>query len=278
MLVKFKICANNDYDSLAAGIPVSFYDGSWGGQSKLLEPRFYTTKVSFGNCDSFSTVIKSPQSGSLSIVVNDKGQDNSSSPDTALSETNFTNNSSTAPVVPFAVMASPTDTTVGRLAPVSVHFEVTGGYLSRINWSPSEFISCTTCTETVITPPHDILYELEVQNEYSCTAKANIQIKTFSSGRVNIPNAFSPNGDGRNDIFYIIGSQDIKIVKEFSVFNRWGQAVFRAENFPANDPGFGWNGMSNGKAASAEAYVYIVIIEFKDGTTQVFKGSVILVL
>jgi gliding motility-associated-like protein len=278
LLVKFKICANNDYDILAAGIPVSFYDGNWGGQSKLLEPGFYTTKVSAGNCDSFSTVIKSPQSGSLSIVVNDKGADNSSSPDTALSETDFTNNSSTVPVVPFIVTVSPTDTTIGRLTPVSVHFEVAGGQLNMFKWNPSEFISCTTCTQTVITPPHSILYELEVQNEYSCTAKANIQINTFSSGRVNIPNAFSPNGDGRNDVFYIIGSQDIKIVKEFSVFNRWGQAVFRAENFPANDPGFGWNGMINGKTATAEAYVYIVIIEFKDGTTQVFKGSVVLVL
>jgi hypothetical protein len=93
LLVKFSICANNGYDSMFAGIPVSFYDGSWGGgQNKLLEPTFYTSTMVSGNCDSFSTTIKAPLSDNLSIVVNDKGQDNSNSLDTAYRETDYSNN------------------------------------------------------------------------------------------------------------------------------------------------------------------------------------------
>jgi gliding motility-associated-like protein len=84
--------------------------------------------------------------------------------------------------------------------------------------------------------------------------------------------------DGHNDIFYIIGSQDIKIVKKFTVFNRWGQAVFSVNNVPANDPKFGWNGLINGKPSSPDAYVYIAVIQFTDGSQQVFKGSVVLIL
>jgi len=278
LLVKFLLCANNGFDSLAGGIPVSFYDGNWGGQSKLLEPGFSTSQTTSGNCDSFSTTIKAPKSGNLTMVVNDKGLDNSSSPEKEFDETDYSNNSSTVAIVPFSATILPSDTTVGRFMPVTLHFEVSGGELSTFNWTPAEFLSCTNCAETVVTPPHSIQYELEVQNEYSCTAKAHAQINTFSGGRVNIPNAFTPNGDGRNDVFYIIGSQDIKIVKEFSVYNRWGQAVYRASNFPANDPGFGWNGLVNGRPASAQAYVYLAIIEFTDGTQQIFKGSVVLIL
>ena len=279
LLVKFNICVNNGYDSIIAGLPVSFYDGTWGtGQSKLLEPTFNTPQMLPGSCDSFSAVIKTPVTGNLSLVVNDKGQNNSTTPDTVFSETNYSNNSNTLPVIPFSVSIQPADTTVSRLMDVPLHFEVSGGQLSSYNWSPGDFLSCTSCTDPVSTPSHSLQYELEVQNEFSCTAKGYAQINTFSGGKVSIPNAFTPNGDGHNDIFYIIGSQEVKIVKEFTVFNRWGQAIFSVNNVPANDPKFGWNGLINGKPSSPDAYVYIAVIQFTDGSQQVFKGSVVLIL
>ena len=274
-LVKFRVCASREFDSLTAGIPVSFYDGNQPGH--LLKPTFYTDKTYSGNCQDFTAVISSPQSGNLTLVVNDKGLDPANIPDSALPETNLANNITTTEIQPFTVSIDPPDTTVPRLSPVSVHFEVSGGQNSSFNWNPTDFISCLGCTTTVITAPHDIRYELEVKNEYNCIASAYANIKTFGPGKVSIPNAFSPNGDGRNEVFYIIGNQDVRIVKEFSVYNRWGQAVFRAENFQPNDPGFGWNGIVNGKPAAAEAYVYMAIIEFTDGSKQVFKGTVILV-
>jgi hypothetical protein len=73
----------------------------------------------------------------------------------------------------------------------------------------------------VVTPPHSVQYEIEVQNDYTCTAKANTRINTFSPGRVNIPNAFLRTVTGTM-IFYIMGGQEVKMIKEFSIFNRWG--------------------------------------------------------
>ena len=121
-------------------------------------------------------------------------------------------------------------------------------------------------------------FEVEVQNQYACKAKAFAQINTISGGRVNIPNAFTPNGDGRNDVFYVMGNQDIKVIKSFLIFNRWGMTVFSKNNIPPNDPGFGWNGLENGRPSTAESYVYVIAIEFKDGTEQVYHGSVVLLL
>jgi gliding motility-associated-like protein len=118
---------------------------------------------------------------------------------------------------------------------------------------------------------------LTVQNKYACTATGIADIKTFSGGKVNIPNGFTPNNDGRDDVFYILGSEDVKLIKDFSIFNRWGQKVFQVTNAEANDPKFGWSGFLNGKPADTGTYVYIVSIAFTDGTSQLFKGTVTLI-
>jgi gliding motility-associated-like protein len=278
LLVKFSICMNNGYDSLFPGIPVSFYDGADKNSYKLLEPVFYTDKLIPGNCDSFSTRIRVPISGNLTGVVNDKGSNSSNSTDTAFTESDYSNNISSIAVIPFSVSVHPDDTTVNRNTPVPLQIETSGGKASSYTWYPSDFITCANCPDPVVTPPHSVQYEIEVQNEFTCTAKAKVKINTFTGGRVNIPNAFTPNGDGLNDIFYIMGGQDIKIIKEFSIFNRWGQPVFSKTNIQANDSGSGWNGLVNGKPAPAGAYVYIAVIEFSDGSQQVYKGSLVVVL
>ena len=92
---------------------------------------------------------------------------------------------------------------------------------------------------------------------------------------VAMPNAFSPNGDGRNDYFYVMGGLDIKRVKNLSVFNRYGQKIFESNNSPANDRKFGWNGRQNGQKVDFGTYVYFAAVEYLDGTTQIFKGTVI---
>ena len=147
LLVKFSICSNNGYDSLFPGIPVSFYDGNDRSSDKLLEPVFYTDKLSPGNCDSFSIRIRAPISGNLTSVVNDKGSDFSKSMDTAFTESDYSNNSSSIAVVPFSVSVHPADTTVNKNTPVTLHIESSGGQASSYNWQPADFISCTNCPD-----------------------------------------------------------------------------------------------------------------------------------
>jgi gliding motility-associated-like protein len=102
-------------------------------------------------------------------------------------------------------------------------------------------------------------------------------VRTFSGGTVNIPTAFTPNADGLNDVFYLLASPDVEIVKDFSVFNRWGEKVFQVNSVPPNDPNFGWNGYFKSVHAPAGAYVYQATIRFTDGKEQFFKGTVVLI-
>jgi gliding motility-associated-like protein len=90
-----------------------------------------------------------------------------------------------------------------------------------------------------------------------------------------MPNAFSPNGDGKNDYLYVIGGLDIRKVKNLSVFNRYGQRLFQSVNSPANDRKFGWDGTVNGKRVDFGTYVYFAAVEYLDGSVQTIKGTVI---
>jgi len=68
-----------------------------------------------------------------------------------------------------------------------------------------------------------------------------------------MPSAFTPNGDGVNDLFRIPPEITIQL-KEFSVYDRWGNKVFTTKN-----AGQGWNGTISGRPQSAGVYVYVIV-------------------
>ena len=149
--------------------------------------------------------------------------------------------------------------------------------ISSVSWSPSAYLSCTDCLDPIANPPFSQQYIVSIKNEYGCIASDTSMIRTFTEGRVNIPNAFTPNGDGKNDVFYVIGNQEISLISEFSIYDRYGQKVFGLREIPANNPVFGWNGKVNGKTGAMGTYVYAISILFKDGTRQLFKGTITLI-
>ncbi|HWB25632.1 MAG TPA: gliding motility-associated C-terminal domain-containing protein [Chitinophagaceae bacterium] len=88
---------------------------------------------------------------------------------------------------------------------------------------------------------------------------------------VFIPSAFTPNGDGRNDVFRILGLQGQQL-EDFSIYNRWGQLVFRTK-----DPAKGWDGTLNGKMLATETFVYIIRYMSLGGIHKFARGTVSLI-
>jgi gliding motility-associated-like protein len=123
-------------------------------------------------------------------------------------------------------------------------------------------------------PSMTTVYTLTVTAEHGCTGSGPITVNVFSPLR--IPSAFTPNGDGENDVFYIQGSPLGSRIESFAVFDRWGKEVFHRNDIASGDPAFGWNGFYNGAPAPKGAYVYQVFIRLADGTRQLFKGTVML--
>ncbi len=277
MHAAFTLCNNFIRGSIPQGLTVSFYDADPAeADAHLLGPVF-TAPANPAGCGPYTCFFKRPNTGNVIAIVNDHGPDGAVSADKLFEEAKYDNNKDTIPVIPFMVTINPADTTISRLTSVRLNPQISGGQPGTFRWEPLQYLSCSDCASPVATPATSMEYQVTVQNKYACTTSGTTSIKTFSGGSVNIPNGFTPNNDGRNDVFYVLGSQDVKMLKDLSVFNRWGQRVFQVTNAEANDPKFGWNGLLNGKPADTGTYVYFITIAFADGTTQLFKGTVVLI-
>ena len=275
--VTFSICTNNGYDSVPANIPVSFYDGSALSSGRLLPPVFYTKNQLAGNCNIYTATIALPQTNKLTAVVNDKGNNPSVTPNQVIKETDYTDNTNVYPFIPFEVSVFPADTTIDRLGSILLLPLVKGGNLTNYLWSPSTFLSCTTCATPVASPQYTTTYILTARNENACTDTAQSIIRTVSRKGVYVPDAFTPNGDRLNDILYVLGGPEISSISSFSIFDRWGNKIFQVQNVPANNPAFGWNGLYNGREAGTGTFVYYLQVKFVDGTRQSLKGTVVLI-
>ncbi|HEU4632435.1 MAG TPA: gliding motility-associated C-terminal domain-containing protein, partial [Flavisolibacter sp.] len=91
-----------------------------------------------------------------------------------------------------------------------------------------------------------------------------------------MPNTFSPNGDGSNDIFYVRG-RGLERVKTLRIFNRWGEVVFEQNNLPVNDPQYGWNGTYKGNKPHPDVYIYQVEVFCENSEIIRFEGNVALI-
>nr|MCU0375015.1 PKD domain-containing protein [Chitinophagaceae bacterium] len=126
------------------------------------------------------------------------------------------------------------------------------------------------------TVDNDIDYRLTIRNFYGCEAFDTIKFRIVcQQDQVYIPNAFSPDGDGINDVLYVMG-KGVARVKSFRIFNRFGQVVYDRANLDINDPSSGWDGRINGVPASPDVYVFTAEVLCTGGTTYQYKGNVTL--
>ena len=144
-------------------------------------------------------------------------------------------------------------------------------------WTPSLFLSCANCAQPVSTPTNSIVYKAVASNAGGCIAVDMVTIEiTCSSGNLYVPNTFSPNNDGSNDVFYPRG-KGLAGIKFFRIFNRWGTVVFQKDNFAANDESAGWDGTFKGQALTPDVFVYQIEVICGNGQPFVSKGNVTLI-
>lgn len=134
-------------------------------------------------------------------------------------------------------------------------------------YTPINGLSCSTCPNPKVTSKESVTYYLTVQGANGCYNYDTINI--IYDGAIYLPNSFTPDGDGINDIFYAFGKDIIEF--EMYIFNRWGQKMFYT-----NDMSIGWDGTFEGNLVQTESYVWKV--RFKDtvGKSGEMYGTVTL--
>jgi gliding motility-associated-like protein len=146
------------------------------------------------------------------------------------------------------------------------------------SWTPDNLFNCDSCFSQIVYPLENTqTYQFAYTDINGCSASDAITIYLDRTRNIFIPNIFSPNGDGVNDLFFINAGKDVSMIKTFMVFDRWGSLVFQADNFQPNDPSFGWDGKLGGKALNESVFTYSVLVSFLDGWQEQYTGSVALV-
>jgi len=121
-------------------------------------------------------------------------------------------------------------------------------------------------------------YNITVRDTIGCQAfLTNIAVLS-NDCQVIVPDAFSPNGDGLNDVFLaIIPVGETATIETFNVYNRWGLLIHQANNFAGNTNGNWWDGTYKNKEQNLGVYLYYIKVVYSDGRDETFKGNVTLV-
>lgn len=170
------------------------------------------------------------------------------------------------------------DTTIllGDSVDVSANAVLEGNDIFYI-WHPASIVDCQGCPETNIKTFTDRVVVVKAVDEFNCEAIDSITIRVDKQRPLFIPNVFSPNYDGINDMFTVYGTAVIKKVDNLRIYNRWGACIFERKDFTPNDESLGWDGTFKGKELNPDVFVYLARVTFIDDETFVYKGSVTLV-
>jgi gliding motility-associated-like protein len=151
-----------------------------------------------------------------------------------------------------------------RLAPV-----VTGDVVNW-SWSPEAGLNDTAVAQPWASPESTTTYTLLAVTAEGCRSTASEVVEVYYP--LQMPGAFTPNGDGRNDVFRVPAVYPVRL-RYLAVFNREGLRVFYTTDVAA-----GWDGRYNGVAQPAGAYVWVVVFENPvSGKVEMRKGTVVLV-
>lgn len=142
--------------------------------------------------------------------------------------------------------------------------------VTSYQWTPAATLSNPSIADPVASPEANTLYQVSALGSDGCSAKAAIEIKVYKT--LKMPNAFTPNGDGRNDIFGVPPSLQITVLN-FSVYNRWGDRVFSTTGSTR-----GWDGRLNNQPQPAGVYVWqLEYVDELTGRPASASGTVTLI-
>ena len=155
------------------------------------------------------------------------------------------------------------------LAGDSIVLNATGG--GAYVWSPSQDLSCTTCSNPTASPQITTTYCVLVTDSNGCYDNACVTITVdMECGTAYVPTAFSPNGDGKNDLECIYGNCIESLL--FIIYDRWGEKVFET-----SEPNECWDGIYKNKLMNTSVFVYRFDAILINGEKRIQQGNISLI-
>ncbi|MBS1628507.1 MAG: gliding motility-associated C-terminal domain-containing protein [Bacteroidetes bacterium] len=220
------------------------------------------------SCTDCATPIGHPMQTTQYAVVfdNEIGMGNPTNPEyaTGCPDTMYV----TVNVRPLPQVVVPTaDTliTIGQSVPLYVM-----GAL-HYTWAPSGSLSDPNSPAPLATPTATTTYVATGYDQYNCSSTDTVKVSVNYHTNLLVPSAFTPNGDGLNDVFRVANA-NVQRLLEFRVFNRWGQEIFSTTDIRR-----GWDGTWQGEPQPTGVYQYLIRVGYADQTIETYKGDVTLI-
>lgn len=151
------------------------------------------------------------------------------------------------------------------------------GVVDEVLWSPDISISCIDCLDPTVSPESNQRYYVEVTDTNGCRQFFEILVKV-DLPQIFVPNVFTPDGDGINDLFFPYSSIPEEVtIEQMQIYTRWGELIFVNEGFNPNDRSFGWDGTFHDEELNPGVYVYVIHARIGDGETSVLSGDVTII-
>lgn len=128
-----------------------------------------------------------------------------------------------------------------------------------------------------VAPRESQRYRVTLVTTAGCRVSDEVLITVGREYRLYVPTAFSPNGDGNNDLLFPFGGEEVIRVIRWRIYDRWGNLVHDRENLPPGDPRLGWDGTFDGRKLNPAVFVYQLEMEIEDGRILTVYGDVTLV-
>lgn len=143
-------------------------------------------------------------------------------------------------------------------------------------WVTPDTLNCIDsvtnyCQTYEVLPTETGTYILTVFDTAGCFGLDELLITVEKEYNIYLPNIFSPNEDGHNDVYYIQSGIDVKQILNFRIFDRWGSTLYEATDFMPNDLTISWDGRIGTKKAQSGVYLAVAEVEFFDGITKTFS-------
>ncbi|RMF29566.1 MAG: hypothetical protein D6765_04310, partial [Bacteroidetes bacterium] len=143
------------------------------------------------------------------------------------------------------------------------------------SWSGPPGLSCYDCPAPKATPGGTVTWKVRFTTPEGCTAEDEITLFVRRLRGLFVPNVFSPDGDGINDRLNVFAGPEVERIESFQVFSRWGESLFRLDDFAPNDPSLGWDGTFRGAEVQQGIYVWYAELRYRNGVRRLFKGDVL---
>ena len=173
----------------------------------------------------------------------------------------------TVTVMPQPVVDLGPDITIEKGTQVTLNASTTATIFS---WNPSANLSCSTCQAVDVTPESTTTFYVNVTDTNGCSANDFVTVFVQAAFSIYVPNAFTPNNDLHNNIFYVYGEN----LKDFTlrIYDRWGEMIFESKDIST-----GWDGTYKGVPLPIGTYLYTVQFTGENSGPEMRSGALNLI-